>query len=189
MAMGLAFLGRGNVSRKSVAGAHLLGASLGGASIGGVAGLGGYLLQLQVWQPWIVGGATLLTVAIAIKHRTPGAWPHRQVPRAWSEGKLPARSLYFSWGALLGSGVATVIPYPTVFLLLAVDFTVGPLIGALAGVVYGSARELVAIVAGTGSDEPGQLDRFLPSLQSVLRHANVILTACLGVSIVLLSMR
>jgi len=48
---------------------------------------------------------------------------------------------------MLGSGVATLIPYPVFLLVMGFELTSGTLIGAACGGVYGFSRELPILIS------------------------------------------
>jgi len=57
---------------------------------------------------------------------------------------------YSVWGAIPGSEVVTVISYASVFVLLAVQFTLSHLVATLAGAAFGIARESLALLSRVG---------------------------------------
>jgi hypothetical protein len=60
--------------------------------------------------------------------------------------------LYFAWGAMLGSGVATLIPFLCFFMLIVAETTVPVAVAALAGATYGAVRQAVAVALAAGGD-------------------------------------
>ncbi len=52
---------------------------------------------------------------------------------------------YSLWGFLLGMGTSTLIPYSSFVLLIGAQLTSGIIVAALSGLVYGVAREGVAV--------------------------------------------
>ncbi len=61
-----------------------------------------------------------------------------QVPVQWSRHGKVAQG--FSYGVVLGTEVSTFIPYATFYLLLLVEASVRPALGAAIGLTYGFAR-------------------------------------------------
>jgi hypothetical protein len=143
--MAIAMTVPGGIRRRQVAlvAAHLVGATLGGASVGAVLGAVGAAVALERLSVPI-----LVTVAVAIALAT--LRPHGrsygircQVPRRWSTRETYA--VAFAWGALLGSGFATLVPYPAYFFLPALELLVGIQAAAVAGAAFGLGRELVVL--------------------------------------------
>lgn len=175
MAMGLGFLGRGSRRLATpAAGMHVLGSSIGGAVTGALfAGLGS-LLWLPRWRMLIVGSAAFLSLALSLIRLRIALWPQRQVPRGWGQ-TLPGPLVYFLWGAMLGSGVITVIPYTSMVVLVAIQLT-GPVgVAAAAGAVFGFARALPALlplVARPYAKEPPRAATLVPVLQASAARFN-----------------
>jgi hypothetical protein len=124
---------------------HVLGAALGGALAGGALGLVGTGLALSPWRSWIIGAAALVATALSLQHRRVALGRQRQVPQGWNRSMPPGRR-YFLWGAMLGSGWATLIPYSGYLLLAGTQLTAGVLLGALSGAVFGATRQGTALV-------------------------------------------
>lgn len=174
MAMGLSLSGRRSQQTKVVL-AHLAGAAAGGAAFG-------YLLGL-IGQAVLTGAARLVVlICFALYALYLAAQPrkqigfHRQVPRRWL-GRWSAGPTYAAWGALLGLGVATVIPYSAYLVLMSGELIAGPALAALVGAVFGLTREAVTLVplaAGAAPPEiSGTLPRFVKST-AVLNVAVII---------------
>lgn len=177
MAMGLHSLGRGRKNRYrtiSVALLHMLGAVIGGAIVGGGLGLLGTVLSLKDWRPPIIA----LSVGIALWHsirRYPRSLGRRrQVPQKWIH-VIPLSLCYFLWGALLGSGIATLIPYSSFVVLLGAQFTSGPILGCASGVLFGGVREAVALLVLIRRPvEQTTIMNLLPALAMVARYLNML---------------
>src|SRR5262245_31735956 len=146
MAMGLGFLGRGNVTYAWKVGLlHVFGAVLGGALIGGLLGTGGMLLGLSAWRQVVIGVLALFALWHSLRRRGQGLGLQCQVPRKWARTLLP-EPCYFAWGLLLGAGVATVIPYSAYLVLVGMQVTSGVALGAASGALFGGVREALALV-------------------------------------------
>jgi len=145
--------GRGNRWAVTTS-AYAVGCALGGATTGCVLGSVGALLPpLPVL---LVAGAACLLAAAA--DAVPGRLPlgRRQVDERWL-------GLYRGWvyglgfGYQLGLGVVTIVTSAATLAVLAVALlTQSPLLGALVGLVFGSARALPALVV-RGVDRPERL--------------------------------
>lgn len=143
MTSGLGALGRG--SRRALVGgalSHLFGAATSGALVGAVlAGASTLfpqvvrvgLLVILVWVAWIKRDAL-----------APLGLP-KQVPR-WDRTRLPRPVVYGAWGALLGTGLATVIPHSGYLILLGVEINATVPQAAAAGALCGLTRGFVAIL-------------------------------------------
>src|SRR6266699_1249799 len=110
MAMSLSSLGRGSgrIARWLCGLLLIVGALIGGGAVGGLLASLGSLMN-----PYIEGLSASLLIAYAFALRNRRILPiglKRQVPRRWAR-TLPAPVTFTLWGALLGSGLATVIPY------------------------------------------------------------------------------
>jgi hypothetical protein len=187
MAVGLGLLGRGGTRQAlGLWALHVAGAALAGALLGGLLGGIGALLGLAAWRPWIVGGAALLAFGLALLPRPPKLGRQRQVPRRWAPGTPPAR-VYFVWGAMLGSGVATPIFHTAFLLLLAVQLTGGVALGLISGALFGAARQAMALLPLLGQLDPGRTMGLLETLRPVARRLNAALILAGGLILVLVS--
>jgi hypothetical protein len=172
MAMGLLGQGRtGNRVGLWAGAAHVLGAAAGGAAVGGVLGWLGSPLTSAAWRAGVIAATALYAAGLSL-------WSGRVVPsrrcqlaRAWSRS-LPGPVLYFVWGALLGCGVYTFIPYSAYLVLLAGQLTAGPLLGATSGAVFGAAREAMAVLAVARARSPEQVMGLLPRHRGAARVLN-----------------
>src|SRR5688572_7575252 len=100
MAVGLGLLGRGGMRQAlGLWALHLAGAALAGALLGGLVGAAGALAGLEAWRPWVIGGAALLALGLALRRQPPKLGRQRQVPRRWAPETPPAR-VYLIWGAM-----------------------------------------------------------------------------------------
>jgi|SRR5450756_344366 len=144
MAIGLDLLGRGGRrNRAGPACAHLLGSIIGGALIGTLVGSFGALVLYHSYV------AMAVIAAIGLVLTTRGVYKlgrNCQVPRKVGRVTVPWRT-YLIWGGMLGSGVATLIPYPVFLLVMGFELTSGTLIGAACGGVYGFSRELPILIS------------------------------------------
>lgn len=185
--MGLTSLGRGRASRAVPAAvAHVAGAALGGAVIGALLAAFGSLLSLSAWRVPILGVAAVLALKLGRSRTGVGLGLQRQVPRSWDRWMSPG-ACYLLWGWLLGTGVATTIPYSLFLLVLAAQLTSGAALAALAGALYGTARESVAVVplaCGPPRMDNEKILGLLPSLRAVACRANT-MTILLGASALL----
>jgi|SRR5579884_3487177 len=141
----LGFLGRGRSKWVAqVGGPHILGAVGGGGATGALLGGLGMLLALPPWRPWVIGGVAVLAGCLAVRRQTVPLGRHRQVPRTWGQTMPPVRR-YFLWGALLGNGLTTLIPYSSFLVLLSAELTAGVATGALVGAIFGGTREAMVL--------------------------------------------
>ena len=182
MAMGLNFLGRERWRGVAAGGIHILGAVVGGAVVGAVLGFLGDALSLGRWRVWIVGGAALMVLAITLTKDHFDLGRPCQVPRKWTTS-MPAQRRYLVWGLMLGSGLATLIPYPAYLMLPAAELTAGPLVAAIAGGLYGLARELPALAVLVRPSGPEQTMELLPRLRLRWRRFNLFLAVAGGLAL------
>ncbi len=91
---------------------------------------------------------------------------------------MPIQLCYFLWGLLLGCGVATLIPYASLVVVLGVQLTAGVILGGASGAIFGTARETMALLAllpRRGEEaSPTELMCLLPRLQAPARHLNLL---------------
>ena len=124
--------------------AYAVGCALGGATTGLVLGAVGALLPpLPVL---LVAGVVCLAAAAA--DVAPGRLPigRRQVDERWL-GRYRGWVYGFGFGVQLGLGVVTVVTSAATLAVLAVALlTQSPVVGALVGLVFGSARALPALL-------------------------------------------
>jgi hypothetical protein len=88
-------------------------------------------------------------------------WQRRQVPRGWIRAYGAPRA-YAVWGALLGSGVATIVPHSAYLVLLAAELVSGPKAGALAGAAFGLTRGLMAAALARSRGPSAEIADVLP---------------------------
>jgi hypothetical protein len=172
MATGLCLLGRGEKRRSLYALIHFVSASLGGALAGLMLGGIGLLLPTVLRLAAAILGAALAAY-LAIRPLRRGNGLRRQVPRRLG-GHLHPLLTYAAWGAELGSGLSTLIPYSAFLLLIAFYLLSGPLLGAIAGAAFGAARQGAAVLAARRSGSPGEIMGLLPRLALRARVTNLI---------------
>jgi hypothetical protein len=171
MATGLCLLGRGE-KRRLYALVHVISASLGGALVGLTVGTIG--LQLTT-APRLAVVATGIAFAayLAIRPLVKGNGLRRQVPRGLGKRLHPLLG-YAVWGAELGGGLSTLIPYSAFLLLISFEMSSGRLVGAAAGAAFGFARQGTAVLVAGYGRSPGQIMSMLPRLASQARVTNLI---------------
>lgn len=184
MAMGLTFLGRERSRAISAGVLHILGSIAGGAALGATLGAFGSALELDKWRGWIVGGVGTLVLIVTLTSDHFELGRPCQVPRQWTRS-MPANRRFLIWGLMLGSGVMTLIPYPGYMLLLGAEITSTPAIGALAGGLYGLARELPALAVLVRPIGPEATMEMLPRLRSPWRRFNLVFSVVAGLALVL----
>jgi hypothetical protein len=130
--------------------AHVAGGAVGGAAVGLVVGGIGALLGAGGYSTALLGvaGAALLLARLR-SNGLRGYGLDRQVPRNWDVRMRPL-PLYAAWGAMLGSGVATLVPYLCFFMLIAAEATVPVTVAVLAGAIYGGVRQAAAVALASG---------------------------------------
>jgi hypothetical protein len=69
---------------------------------------------------------------------------------------------YAAWGALLGSGVATLVPHSAYLVLLAAELVSGPTAGGLAGTAFGLTRGLMAVALARSRGPSAEIADVLP---------------------------
>ena len=124
--------------------AYAVGCALGGATTGLVLGAVDALLALL--PVLLVAGVVCLAAAAA--DVAPGRLPigRRQVDERWL-GRYRGWVYGFGFGVQLGLGVVTVVTSAATLAVLAVALlTQSPVVGALVGLVFGSARALPALL-------------------------------------------
>lgn len=175
---------------------HLLGAAVGGSALGLIVGLIGEALPSWGRLPvlaCLAGYALFLAIRVsrgtrlrrhAIRFRRPGIGLRRQVPRRLLE-RWSAVPTYAVWGALLGLGVMTVIPYSAFLVLGAGQLLAGPFHAAISGAVFGLAREATTLVPLARRATPGQISSVLTRFAKPMSVLNVavILTAAIALAI------
>lgn len=163
MAMSLERSGRSARERVKRVAIHLLGAALGGAATGAFLGLVGNALFSTRFDAFTIAAAALCALVVIRTHPR-GIGRKRQVPRKWAQ-RMGATQLYLMWGALLGSGVATVIVHPSFLVLAAGQMAVAPPVAAAAGAVFGFVRQAMVIVPLAQHLDPEETMALLPRLR------------------------
>jgi hypothetical protein len=171
MASALCLLGRGERQRSIYALTHIACAAAGGAVAGLGLGAVGASLPNAARTTLVVATLTLAAY-LSIRPPATGTGLHRQVARQL-ERRLRPLPAYAVWGAELGSGLTTLIPYSAFLLVLAVELLSGPILGAAAGASFGVARQGVAAVAAYRSTSPAPIMALLPRLAAQARQANL----------------
>jgi hypothetical protein len=171
MALGLGSLGRESSHRAQLAIVHVAGATLGGAIVGGAVGALGLAIGAERHRVWAIAPALALGGYISLRRGPYELGRRCQVPRRWGRQMRPARVL-FIWGFLLGSGIATLVPYSAYLVLLAAQLAAGPVLGAVFGGVFGCARELAAVALLAKSASVAETIALLPLLRRSARIAN-----------------
>ena len=148
--------GRGNRWWLTTA-AYELGSAAGGAAMGAAAGGIGEVVRLAVLPsaPGRAGLALAVTlVALAVDLGRPGRLPtwNRQVDKAWLDR-------YRGWvygagfGVQLGTGLVTIVNSAAMYALVGLILLLGsPLLGAIAGTVFGVARAAPLLAFGRARD-------------------------------------
>jgi hypothetical protein len=184
MAMGVGFLGRGRFYRVGIAAAHLLGSAVGGALAGACLGLLGLALHLHEWRVPVVGLGVV--AALALRGRRLGI--QRQVPRMWAV-RLPPPSRFFAWGIMLGTGLATLIPYSVLLLLASVELTAPLALAVMCGVVFGLSREVPVLLHDRAGRIGGdRLTALLPRWRVLALRANIAVILAAGGTFVFLEL-
>ncbi len=183
--MGLNFLGRGRTMRRVHIGlCHVLAAGVGGAMVGGFLGWIGSLLSLHRWQPWIIAFAIFYILYLKL-FRGPVAIGYlRQVPRHWSR-RFPIRQTYVLWGLVLGTGIGTAIPYSSFLILLATQLTVGPMLAAILGAIFGGTRQALALAFSFRLSEPERFMALLPALRQNASNLNTVTFIATGLGLMI----
>lgn len=119
------------------------------------------------------GAGAALAVYLAVHPSSNGSGLRRQVERRLELRLRPLRA-YAVWGAELGSGWSTLIPYSAFLLLLAIELRSGPLLGAAAGAAFGLSRQAPAVLAARIAESPASIMPLLPQLAPRMRLANLI---------------
>ncbi|MBI2760443.1 MAG: hypothetical protein HYX51_03330 [Chloroflexi bacterium] len=178
--MGLSSLGRERTRRgASIVALHIAGAAIGGAVTGAALGVVGEILSLASLRAGIVGLAAVVAFALAVFRRSRKLGLHCQVPRRWTQ-VMAATPLYLVWGALLGAGVVTVVPYSLFVLLMSVQMTGGLLLGSVTGAVFGGTREALVLAPLLQRATPEATFGLLPRLRRHSEWLNIIGTAAFG---------
>ncbi len=164
----------------SVSAGHVAAAALAGGLVGLLAGVLGQPIHEIASEVVIV--ATLLAVVSAARGNRRGYGRRRQVPRGWI-GKYGARRAYAAWGALLGSGVATLVQHSAYLVLLATELVSGPTAGALAGAAFGLTRGMAAAVLARSRGPASEIADVLPRARAFAAGGNLAVAALGGLAL------
>lgn len=190
--MGLRFLGRGKGCQAAKAGTlHVLGGACGGAAIGGILGLLGSLVSLSTWRLEIVGVIIIFALWHSLVRNPWKLGRRRQVPRRL-ESYLPTDLSYFAWGAMLGSGVVTLIPYSSLLVILGVELTSGVGLSCACGAAFGAAREfmiLIPLYCNRREADPTKMIDLFSALATKVRLLNSLWVVSGGVVLLLATVR
>jgi hypothetical protein len=154
--------------------------------MGAIVGAVGAVLGLPTWRPWIIGGAAVVALALALKPGPLTLGRQRQVPRRWARTMPPSR-LYLLWGMLLGCGVATPILNTAFLLLLGAELTAGIALAAVAGAIYGGLREATALVPVLRRFSLERTMNLLETMRPLARGLNLAFVLVGGVVLFLVS--
>jgi hypothetical protein len=163
---------------------HLLGSALGGAASGVLLAAIGGAASLDDHRAPVVGCATVLALFFSLRRAPAKLGLQVQVPRNWRYTMTP-QVRYVLWGILLGSGIATLIPYPIYLVLMGAELTVGITIAAVAGALFGVARELPVVLPLVLRYREDETFGLFGRLHPAVRRLNVALTALVGILLVL----
>lgn len=167
---------------------HVVGGVLGGALTGGLFGLVGLWLGLAAWRSWIIVAVTLVAFGWS-QYRGPRKLGRpRQVPRDWAR-TMSAGRRYLVWGAMLGSGVLTLIPHSAFLVLLGAQLTAGPFLGCLSGAVYGATRQGVPLLQLLHPGDPTRSMELLRMFYPAAQRLNMLVSIGGGIVLVLASSR
>lgn len=122
--------------------AHVAGAAGSGAAVGLLAASLGTLLPEAARIALLVGAVVWAWIERSTLANL--GW-RRQVPR-WDRLRMPRPILYSAWGALLGTGLLTVIPHSGYLVFIGLEANAGIPLGIVAGAVCGASRALVAVI-------------------------------------------
>lgn len=166
----------------------MAGAAAGGAAVGALLGFVGERLGAStVPLPFVLVGTTLSLWLSRRSRPYPRAFGiRRQVPRSWVR-RMRRSPLYFSWGVLLGTGVATAIPHSALVLLSFTQFVSGPELGALAGALFGFTREASVVYALLRHSDPQETLGLVQTLERPAERANRIVSMVGGAALILVS--
>jgi hypothetical protein len=161
MAFGLEPLVRGWGIRKGLVivtflGSMVLAAMILGATLGW---LGEPLLLGETARALLVLGASALALLVELRLVSFGApYRHWQVPRDWP-GRFGMFRGYALWGAALGVGVISYVPFASYHVLLVWMLASGGAVaGAVMGAAYGVGRGLASLApAVAAARRPGRL--------------------------------
>lgn len=186
MAMGLGSFGRRRGYIIYLGTVHVLGATLGGALVGFLLGSLGAYLSLYTWRPFLLLAIILFALWQHQMHHPAILGLKHQVPREWANS-MPSTLCYLLWGILLGSGVATFIPYSALPVLFTAQLTSGPLVGLLSGAIFGGTRQLVALsplLLMPQKVSTNGLPTLLPILKAKMHYLNIVWIIIAGIVLI-----
>jgi hypothetical protein len=151
---------------------------------GGLVGLLVSVMGQPIHQvsPEVVILATLVAVGSATRGNPTGYGRRRQVPQHWIRTYGGPRA-YAAWGALLGSGVATIVPHSAYLVLLAAELVSGPKAGALAGAAFGFTRGLAAVALARSRGPSAEIADVLPRVQTLAARGNLAVAVLGGLAL------
>lgn len=184
--MGLKLFGRRatwqHVGRFQLIILHVIGAALGGAIVGGAIAVVGAATGLHGARQWVLAIAVCLALVVGLFFPNVKLGRQRQVPRNWALTMEPRRRFIF-WGALLGSGVATLIPYSAFIVLIGAQLTVPIELGAFAGAIFGAMRQASTLLPLARGSEIEAMMESLTRLRSTAQGANIAVIVAGGAAI------
>jgi hypothetical protein len=159
MAFGLEPLVRGKSARnKALLGIFVTGLVGTAALVGFTLGTIGWSIASHVNRELVLGGLVVVAIFIELEVLQFSApYRHWQVPRDWPS-KYGAAGGYGLWGATLGAGFLSYVPFASYHVLLVwLLLSGGPASGAVIGGLYGAGRVLAslgpAVMAARKPDE------------------------------------
>lgn len=154
---------------------YVIGSTGGGLALGFVGGSLGLLVPDGTWRLLAIAIVTLAGAAMDLTKRQPPSW-HRQVDENWLN-RYRGWVYGMGFGAQLGFGLVTIVTSASFYSLFAVTILASsPAVALTAGAVFGLARALVILVAGSAQD-PSSLRAMMRRLQDGLPLAR---TAAIG---------
>jgi hypothetical protein len=138
--------------------------------------LAGRLVGLERMRPLVLVVAVAVASYVTWRTRPDGQFGlQRQVRRRWPRG-TPAWLAFALWGATLGFGLLTAIPYTSWLLVFGAELVSGPAMGALAGALLGAGRQGVLLIAAVRDRDPVWLmDLLTPRLGILAGSLNLTL--------------
>jgi hypothetical protein len=148
--------------------------AVGSMTAGALLGTGSALLGTSfpsapspLWIAAVVAAAGLADLA-----GIPVPWLHRQVNERWI-GSFRGWVYGVSFGAQLGSGFSTyVVTWAVPALVVALALIGDPMVGLVAGLLFGAGRALPLLAAGW-IDRPSRLGRFHQAMATLATPARV----------------
>ncbi|MGH2828958.1 MAG: hypothetical protein ACRDJM_00590, partial [Actinomycetota bacterium] len=166
---------------------HVLGAAMGGAATGVALGGLGDAAGLDGAPLPVVGLAAALATYLGAREK--GKLGRQcQVPRIWARSSRQ-NLVALGWGAMLGCGVATLIPHSAFFLLAGTQLVAGPALGAASGAVFGAVRQATILHPTMRSSDPQTVMSVLPRLRRRVARLNTAVAFAGGVALLLAAWR